>query len=144
MRRFLAVALAAVLLVTLSGTAFAAKGGNKGGNGGGNTGSGTTVSSITLDQAGQTLSFGSGVTFTTVVAGLSGNQYPMVYLQCLQDTTVVYGQLDVSTATFVLGGGSSPWWNSPGPANCIAQLDAYGGNNGIQVLASTPWFAVAG
>ena len=144
MRRFLAVALAAALLVTLSGTAFAAKGGNKGGNGGGNTGAGTTVSGITLDQAGQALSFGSSVTFTTVAVGLTGNQYPLIYLQCGQGTTVVYGQLDVPTATFTLGGASSPWWSSPGPATCQATLYAYGGNPYIVWLAATLTFGVAG
>jgi hypothetical protein len=142
MRRLVSVGLAAALVLSLAGTTLAAKGGN--GKGGGATGSGPALSSIVLNQVGQPLAFGDSVTFTTVAAGLTGNQYPLVYLQCLQGSTVVYGQLDVPTATFVLGGASSPWWSSPGPATCQATLYAYGGNPYIVWLVATPTFDVAG
>jgi len=136
---------------TLSGTrpagadsVFAARGGNGNGNGGGNAGLGVVASSISLDQAGQALSLGSSVTFTTTVGDLTGNEYALVYLKCTQGDTVVYGQLALPGTTFVLGGGSSPWWQVGGPASCMAYLYAYGthgGSDTIRELATTPTFS---
>ena len=134
---------------TLTGTrpaggdsVFAARGGN--GNGGGNAGAGAVASGISLDQAGQALSLGSSVTFTTTVGDLTGNEYALVYLKCTQGDTVVYGQLALPGTTFVLGGGSSPWWQVGGPASCMAYLYAYGthgGSDTIRELATTPTFS---
>jgi hypothetical protein len=146
MRKVTAVALATALLITLSGTALAAKGGNGNGNStgnGGNPGSGATASGITLDQSVFTLSLGTPVTFTTSVVGLVGNEYALVYLKCVEGDTVVYGQLDLPGTTFVLGGGSSPWWQVGGIATCVGYLEAYGthgGHDTTRVLAQTGAF----
>lgn len=80
---------------------------------------------ITSDLVG--VGFGDAVTFSATTDGLKGYQYPLVYLACYQGSTIVYGQLDYPETTFILGGGSSPWWSSPGPANCEATLYAYPG-----------------
>ena len=103
--------------------AFAAKGGKPGAS--------TAGSSISLDQFGQALHLGSQVTFTTTAVGLSGGQYPMVYVECRDygDGSVLYGQLDHPDVTFVLGGGSSRWWLVPNDAMCHAWLYAYGGKS---------------
>ncbi len=146
MRKVTAVALAAALLLTLSGTALAAKGGNGNSNGtgnGGNPGSGATPSAITLDQSSFSLGLGTPVTFTTSIAGLVGNEYALVYLKCVEGDTVVYGQLDLPGTTFVLGGGSSPWWQVGGTATCVGYLEAYGTHAGYdttRVLAQTVAF----
>jgi hypothetical protein len=121
---------------------FAAKGGN---GGGGHGGAGATQSSvITLDQAPGAFALGTPVTFTTTVADLSGNEWAMVYLKCDQAGTVVYGQLDLPGTVFVLGAGSSPWWEVGGTATCVAYLEAYGSHGGtdtIRVLAQTEAFS---
>lgn len=92
------------------------------------------------------VAFGDAVTFSATTAGLKGYQYPLVYLACYQSGTIVYGQLDYPTTTFILGGGSSPWWNSPGPANCEATLYAYPGFHAgdIVLLAGPITFEAAG
>lgn len=112
----------------------------KGGHGNSTT---TTASSIRLDQDAASLSLGSRVTFTTTVAGLTGNEYAMIYLKCMQGGEVVYGQLDAPDTTFVLGGGSSPWWGLGGTADCVGYLKAYstrGGPDSVRVLAHTSEF----
>ena len=117
---------------------FAAKGG------GGRGVAVPAISSISLDQAGQTLSLGSSVTFTTTVGDLTGTERALVYLKCVEGDTVVYGQLDLPGTTFVLGGGSSPWWQAGGTATCVGYLDAYGthgGSDTIRVLAETAPFS---
>ncbi len=101
------------------------------------------AASISLD-GGSDLRFGSAVTFTTSVAGLTGNEYALVYLKCVQGETVVYGQLDLPAATFVLGGGSSPWWEVGGSATCVGYLKAYGSHGSsdtIRELAQTAPFS---
>lgn len=109
---------------------------------------GTSSSSagISLNQDPSTLRLGSPVTFTTNAAGLTGSEYPMVYVECEQGTAVVYGQLDHPDATFVLGGGSSQWWVVGGGASCTAHLFAYGGksqgNDTIRELATPVTFTV--
>ena len=120
---------------------------NRGGNGTshGHDGAASTASSISLDQADQLLVLGTKVTFTTSVVGLTGNEYALVYLKCTEDGAVVYGQLDLPGTTFVLGGGSSPWWQVGGTATCVAYLEAYGSHGGsdtIRVLAQTAAFTV--
>ncbi len=106
-------------------------------------------SSISLDQAGQALSLGDKVTFTTTAVGLGGGQYPMVYVECRDyDGEVLYGQLDHPDVTFVLGGGSSRWWLVRGDARCYAWLYSYGGRSKgydtIELLAGPVWFYAAG
>lgn len=87
--------------------------------------------------------FGGEVTFNATTADLKGYQYPLVYLECFQGSTPVYGQLDHPDTVFVLGGGSSAWWDSPGPATCQATLYAYG-HDDIILLAEPLTFDSAG
>lgn len=90
--------------------------------------------------------FGGAVTFAATTDNLAGYQYPLVYLACYQGPTLVYGQLDLPTTTFILGGGSSPWFDSPGPASCDAWLYAYPGFHraDIVLLAGPLTFEAAG
>ena len=151
LKLLLAVGAALTLVVSVA-PALAGKGGNGGGKGaGGASTGGTTTSTISLDQAGQALALGDPVTFTTTVAGLKGGEYPMVYLECSSatDGSLLYGQLDHPDVTFVLGGGSSRWWQVGGAADCLAHLYAYGGktNGGydtIRELAVPVAFDTAG
>jgi hypothetical protein len=83
----------------------------------------TGTSSIALDQSSPHM--GDTVTFTTSVSGLHGSEWPMVYVECSQGGTVVYGALDAPEAAFQLGGGSSQWLTNGGPADCTATLFAY-------------------
>jgi hypothetical protein len=83
---------------------------------------------------------GSTVTFTTTTTALAGWEYPMVAVWCYQDAVLVYMQLDYPDVGFVLGGGSSDWLVSGGPASCTANLYAYGNKAHVQTikpLAST-------
>jgi hypothetical protein len=133
---------------------YAAKGGNGVGNGGsgggGNSGTAPT-SSISLNQTFAGLKLGDPVTFTTSAVGLSGGEYPLVYLECksVLDGSVLYGQLDHPDATFILGGGSSQWWLDRGAANCNAVLYSYGGKtrggyDEIRLLAGPAEFGAEG
>lgn len=100
----------------------------------------------TLTITGLDARFGGAVTFEATTEGLKGYQYPMVYLAAYQGETLVYGQLDKPTATFILGGGSSDWYGSPGPAHCEATLYAYPGlhHDDIILLAGPLTFEAAG
>lgn len=124
---------------------FAAKGGNgSGSSGNGNAGTVAANSSISVNGTDQGLVIGSSITFATTVAGLTGNEYALVYLKCTQGETVVYGQLDLPGTTFVLGGGSSPWLQVGGTATCVGYLKAYGTHGGydtIRDLAATAPFS---
>jgi hypothetical protein len=84
--------------------------------------------SIQINQPGP-YAFQDVVTFTTSASGLKGTQYPMVYVECrsVVDDEVLYGQLDHPNVSFVLGGGSSPWWQDRDDTHCTATLYAYGG-----------------
>lgn len=155
LQAFLVTAIVASLafaVATAAGSApggadsvFAARGGNANGNGGNASGgSPAATSSISLNEAGQTLNLGSSVTFTTSVGDLTGNEYALVYLKCVAAETVVYGQLALPGTTFVLGGGSSPWLQTGGTATCVAYLKAYGTHGGydtIRDLAQTAPFS---
>ena len=128
MRRSILAALIAALLI--SGTALAVPPAPSG-----------TLAITSLDAQ-----FGGAVTFSATTDNLKGYQYPLVYLACYQGATLVYGQLALPTETFILGGGSSPWWDSPGPADCEATLYAYPGfHAGDIILLDGPLtFAAAG
>lgn len=104
------------------------------------------VASGTLAITSLDARFGGEVTFSATTDNLKGYEYPLVYLACYQGSTIVYGQLDYPTTTFILGGGSSPWWNSPGPADCEATLYAYPGwhKGDITLLAGPIAFSAAG
>jgi hypothetical protein len=132
------LALALAVGVVSPTAALAAKGGK---------GASTSVSSITLDQAGQNLVRGDTVTFTSVASALTGSAYPMVYVECSSavDGTLLYGQLDYPKTGFVLGGGSSQWWSQDDPAHCLGHLYAYGAKDGsIRELAAPVPFDAAG
>ena len=87
MRRFLAVGLAAVLLLTLSGTAFAAKGGNKGGN----TGAGP-VAACAVNPNPVVV----GGDWTVAGTGLPANTYVNVWESDAYSTTIWFAQTDGS------------------------------------------------
>lgn len=98
--------------------------------------------------AGSDLSYQGAVTFdTNVDSRLKGYEYPMVYVACYQDGSLVYGQLDHADATFILGGGGSIWvYDNPNtPADCEATLWAYPGlhKGNPRLLAGPVFFAAA-
>lgn len=115
------------------------------GNGGGPTYEG---GSISLNEDPSTLTLGSSVTFTTTVPKLKGSEYPLIAIECFQDGTPVYVGLDFPDSAFVLGGASSLWVITGGPATCQAKLYAYGvkykGYTIEKLLAKTPMFDVQG
>ena len=56
----------------------------------------------------------------------------------------MFSQLDKPDAAFLLGGGGSVWLNTGGPANCTADLDAYGSKGGtwsVRLLSETSFDA---
>lgn len=127
MRRFLAVALAAALLVTLSGTAFAAKGGNKGGT----SGSGPSSVAISVPDG-----VFAGTTTAETAPGL------WVKADCYQSGTLVYEDYELADATgsAVLPLGPTMLWTS-GAASCTAQAGSI--NNGKFRAAASTTFSVA-
>jgi hypothetical protein len=93
------------------------------------------------------LRLGGAITFTSTTDNLKGWQYPLIDLECSQNGTVVFSQLDAPNAIFLLGGGSSRWLETGGSATCVAYLDAYGtkgGNWDITLLATGATFEAAG
>jgi len=155
-----AAVLALTITVFTSGDALAGKGGN---------GNSTTEASFialnppvaaaaTTADASSGPSLGNTVSFTTHAAGVAGWEYPMVATSCYQDVNgdgtvdtnllgpdVVYTWLDQPDADFLLGAYSSIWTlRGGGPAECRADLDAYGWKGGKQstrVLASVSFHA---
>ena len=100
---------------------------------------GTTRLAATMKPA-----LGNRVTFATTVGSIAGWEYPMVDLECRQDGAIVFSQLDKPDAAFLLGGGGSVWLNTGGPANCTADLDAYGSKGGtwsVRLLSETSFDA---
>jgi hypothetical protein len=85
---------------------------------------------------------GSWVTFST---GYSSNiRNPRVEVDCYQNGSLVYGEAGAPYDTFVLGGGSSIWLTTGGPASCTANLFYWGSHAGTQtynLLASTSFTA---
>jgi hypothetical protein len=85
---------------------------------------------------------GSSVAFGATYP--KGTKNAWVSLTCYQGTTMVYGEGGGADATFMLGGASSVWLSSPGPAVCTAELgDLYwrGGQEYYTYLASTSFDA---
>ena len=103
------------------------------------------VASIAIDQAAP-YAVGDVLTFTTTIPRLSGWEYPMVAVACFQDVDgdgviehgwpwddVVYTELAKPGSTFTLGGYSSIWTlRGGGPAECDADIDAYGWKSGVE------------
>ena len=129
MRKFLAVGLAAALLLTLSGTAFAAKGGNKGGT------SGPTSTSASL-------SVPNGVFGQTDTAVTSPGLW--VDATCSQNGAVVYEEWVAADASgnAVLTLGPTPSWTG-GAAGCSATANMLMSTGSMKTVASTT-FSVAG
>lgn len=92
------------------------------------------------------LHFGDTASFITT-DNLKGREYPMVYVVCYSvvDGHLLYGQLDYPDVAFLLGGGSSPWWDSDDDGVCVGRLYSYGsphiGENPFWI-ADTPTFVV--
>jgi hypothetical protein len=115
-----------------------------GGNGGGKGGGATTGTSSIKLEAYSDLRLGGEVGFTTTAVGLAGWEYPMVAVSCYQDVNgdgtvdtnllgpdIVYAWLDHPDVEFLLGAYSSIWTlRGGGPAECRADLDAYGWKGG--------------
>lgn len=98
------------------------------------------VASGTIEYASVDPVIGGEVTFTVTTTNLKGNQYPLVYLRCVNGANeTVYGQLDLPSTVFILGGGSSDWItvghpNYHVPATCTAYLKVYGPQDQGQVI----------
>lgn len=94
--------------------------------------------------------FQSLIAFDVTTSDLKGNQYPLVYVECYSqvDGALLYGQLDLPTVDFLLGGGSSTWWMQRDDASCLAHLYAYGGkekgNDTIVELTDPIGFSATG
>lgn len=130
-KKWVALACAGAVLGMLAGSAHAARNGSGKG--------GSSASSITLEPYSD-LRLAGRVGFTTSAVGLSGWEYPMVAVSCYQDVNgdgavdthllgpdIVFTWLDHPDAEIVLGAYSSIWTlRGGGPADCRADLDAYG------------------
>jgi hypothetical protein len=98
--------------------------------------------------AGSDPSYQGVVMFDVSTDGITGTRYPLVYVACSQDGSLVYGQLDHPDAAFLLGGGWSDWVEvGGGAADCTASLLVYGGKvkgrDVITFLASVDFHAAA-
>ena len=122
MRRFLAVGLAAVLLLSLSGTAFAAKGGNKGGNGG--AGVGSPAAACQVDPNVATL----GGQYTVTASNLPASLFVNVDVSDSVGTSVYMGVTDASGNLAMMG------WAAWSGASTVAVVAPT--NNKPQVLAT--------
>ena len=92
--------------------------------------------------AGSWPTLGSSVAFGSTYP--RGTKNAWVSLTCYQGDTLVYGEGGSVNASFMLGGGSSGWLASPGPAVCRAELgDLYwrGGHEYYTYLAETSFDA---
>jgi hypothetical protein len=129
MRRVLIAACLAITLTGLAaGPAFAGKPSSRAG-----------TSSIALESY-SVLRLGGTVGFTTNAVGLAGWEYPMVSLDCYQNGSLVYIELNHPDHEFMLGGGGSTWLTNGGAAHCIATLAAYG-KQSARPLATTEFDA---
>ena len=87
---------------------------------------------------------GDWVTFSTVVPRNVNN--PRIEVLCSQGGVLVYGAAGAVDEAFQLGGGSSPWKDAGGPAECRANLFYFSwkaNTPSSTVLAST-WFSAGG
>ncbi len=120
MRKFLAVALAAVLLLTLSGTAFAAKGGH--GGGGGTTPSGTC--SVSPNPA------ALGGSFAVTGAGLPANTFVNVDVSEAAGTQTYFAMTDAS------GSFSASGWASVAGTNSVSVTTSSGRKTAVLATCS--------
>ena len=132
-RRATLLASAFVLALVVPASALAAKGG-------GTTGPAwialATVSGQSVAAAQPNL--GNAVRFASGYATSTRN--PWVSVTCYQNGVLVYGEGGKPSADFVLGGATSDWAATGGPASCRAELgDLYwkGGHQYYTYLAHT-------
>lgn len=130
--RKVTVLLAFLALMTLS--ASGARAASNRGGGKGHNAADPTGPSIRLNQDPAALHLGSQVNFTTVLTGLSSNEYGQIDLECSQSGAFAYGELQMPNSTFTLGGGSSKWLTTGGGADCVAILYAYGSKGGMETI----------
>lgn len=136
--RGIAVAAAVALVLALPLAAMAGRGGP---NSAPAWISLSSVDGTALDAVAEP-SLGSWVAFSTSYAKNTKN--PWVSLMCYQEGTVVYGEGGGPDHEFLLGGASSDWVRSAGPAQCRAELgDLYwqGGRQYYRYLADTTFHA---
>jgi hypothetical protein len=90
--------------------------------------------------------FGQLVIFDADPLQLSGppKSQPRIQVLCYQDVVLVYGAAGPADQSFLLGGASSLWHTSPGPAHCVATLYYWsykGGTQQFVPLAATEFDA---
>jgi hypothetical protein len=92
-------------------------------------------------------SLGDSVTFSVTYPKTVEKFGPRIQVLCYQNGTLVYGEAGPYYQAFLLGGASSNWLNnSPGPANCVADLYywSYQGGQKFNWLASVEFEAGGG
>jgi hypothetical protein len=139
MRKLVSVGLAVALVLTFTGSAFAAKGGGGGGNGGGGNVTAPTAS-IILTSADPHL----GGVATFAVSYTNNVKIPRVEVLCYQAGQLVYGEAGSPNYAFILGGGGSLWLSAGGAADCVANLYYFDNSGPTQTyvgLASWPFVA---
>lgn len=128
------LAVTAVVVVGLSGTASAAKGGK-------NAGAAAAVATISLAPGSQPW-LGGTVTFTSVSP--AGVKNPRISVRCFDAAqAVVFGETGTSDHVFVLGGGMSAWLMNPMAVRCSAELYeiVWNGNNPQEYTSyAMTWF----
>lgn len=140
MRRILSIGLAGVLVLSLAGTALAAKGGSgpsKGGGGG--SSSSISVVMVTDLNANAAPNWGDTITFAVTTSAST----PIVVLNCYQSGVWVYTAQAGFYASYAYPPYymlSSAGWTG-GAASCTATLEQYNSNGKYTVL-STLNFAV--
>jgi hypothetical protein len=110
---------------------------------------GTTVASIALASSGTQAAstqpaLGQAVAFATTVPNT--DKSPAIVVNCYQNGTLVWGEVGSVSASYKLGGDSSPWLTNGGTASCDAQLvniTWHAGTESISQLASTSFAASA-
>ena len=83
---------------------------------------------------------GDGVAFATTYPKQLDKYGVGVHLSCFQNGSLVYSETQPNTATFTLGGTSSPWRTTGGPAYCVADL-YYWNSQGFNWLAGAQFTA---
>ena len=137
MRRFLAVALAAALLVTLSGTAFAAKGGNGGvGSTSGSGGAWIVLSPPTALSV-------TGIDTASFSIYQTKTSSPYVRVNCTVNGVLAYSQLLgyfpswPYGQTFTFSSNYLNWNYENLPMSCTGILEYLNAKGAEQALAST-------
>jgi hypothetical protein len=129
--RLSALALAAAMIP--AGTAVAAK-----------TGPAPAAPSIALSSGATSVPIGTWMTFVSSYPTAAKD--PGIRVVCTQNGSVVWSQVGTPDASYKLGGDSSPWLQTGGSANCVADLINVSWSRGQQtttVLATTGFTGLA-